>query len=164
MNQKPYVRPTWDEYFVEIMHAVAKRATCDRGRSGCVIARDKQVLVTGYVGAPRGAPHCDEVGHQLKKVTHEDGTISEHCMRTAHAEQNAIVQAARLGISIDRGTLYCSMTPCATCAKMIVNAGIVRVVCEKKYHAGAESEKLFSDAGIDLIYLSDETMVYPLKK
>ncbi len=164
MDQKPYVRPTWDEYFVEIMHAVAKRATCDRGRSGCVIARDRQVLVTGYVGAPRGAAHCDEVGHQLKKVTHENGTISEHCMRTAHAEQNAIVQAAKLGISIDKGTLYCSMTPCSTCAKMIVNAGIVRIVCEKKYHAGAESERLFRDAGIELAYLSDETMTYPSKE
>lgn len=160
MDKKQNIRPSWDEYFIEIMHAVARRATCDRGRSGCVIARDRQVLVTGYVGAPRGASHCDEVGHQMKIVAHEDGTKSEHCMRTAHAEQNAIVQAARLGIAINGGTLYCSMTPCATCAKMIVNAGIVRVVCEKKYHAGRESERLFSDIEIELVYLSEETMQY----
>jgi dCMP deaminase len=156
----PHVRPSWDEYFMEITRAVAKRATCDRGRSGCVIARDKQVLVTGYVGSPRGTPHCDEVGHQLKKTTHEDGTQTEHCTRTTHAEQNAIVQAARLGISIDRGTLYCTMTPCATCAKIIINAGIQRVVCEKKYHAGAESEKLFSDVGVEVFYFSGEEMHY----
>src|SRR3989338_8679899 len=102
-------RPTWDEYFMEIAQAVARRATCDRGRSGCVIVRNKQILVTGYVGAPAGLPHCDEVGHQIKTVTHEDGHVSQHCMRTTHAEQNAIVQAAKLGVAIDKGILYCKM-------------------------------------------------------
>jgi dCMP deaminase len=159
----PHTRPSWDEYFMEITRAVAKRATCDRGRSGCVIARDKQVLVTGYVGSPRGTPHCDEIGHQLKKTTHEDGTQTEHCVRTTHAEQNAIVQAARLGISINGGTLYCTMTPCAVCAKMIINAGIERIVCEKKYHAGEESEKLFSEVGVSVFYFSTEEMAYDTK-
>ncbi len=140
---------------MEIAQAVAKRATCDRGRSGAVIARDKQILVTGYVGAPRGLPHCDKVGHQMKTVTHEDGHVTQHCLRTTHAEQNAIVQAAKMGISIEDGTLYCKMTPCSTCAKMIINAGIVRVVCEKRYHAGAESEEMFRELGIGLSYFDE---------
>ena len=93
MTEEPYIRPTWDEYFMEVCRAIAKRATCDRGRSGCVIARDNQLLVTGYVGAPRGLPHCDDVGHQFKKVQHEDGSVSQHCVRTVHAEQNAICKA-----------------------------------------------------------------------
>jgi len=106
-----YIRPTWDQYFMEIAGTVSKRATCDRGRSGCVIARDKQILVTGYVGSPRGLPHCDDVGHLMKKVLHEDDRITQHCMRTVHAEQNAICQAARLGIPLEKSTLYCRMTP-----------------------------------------------------
>ncbi|HOV33310.1 MAG TPA: cytidine/deoxycytidylate deaminase family protein [Candidatus Hydrogenedens sp.] len=148
-----YKRPTWDEYFMEVSRTIAKRATCDRGRSGCVIARDKQILVTGYVGSPIGFPHCDEVGHQLKKTVHEDGTITQHCVRTVHAEQNAICQAARLGISIQGGTLYCKMTPCRTCAMLLINCGITRVVCERRYHAGAESEEMFQQAGISLEYV-----------
>lgn len=132
--------------------AAAQRATCDRGRSGCVIARDKHILVTGYVGSPRGIAHCDEAGHQMKTVIHEDGTRTQHCLRTTHAEQNAIVQAAKLGMAIEGGTLYCKMTPCSACAKMIINSGIVRVVCEKKYHVGAETEGLFAQAGVGLHY------------
>jgi len=155
-----YKRPSWDEYFMEIARAVAKRATCDRGRSGCVIARDKQILVTGYVGSPKGLPHCDEVGHQMKTVTHEDGTQSQHCMRTTHAEQNAIVQAAKLGVAINGGTLYCKMTPCSTCAKIIINAGIERVVCEKKYHQGKETEEMLSQAGVKLDYFDDTIEAY----
>ena len=143
-----HVRPSWDEYFMELARAAAKRATCDRGRSGCVIERNNQILVTGYVGSPKGLPHCDDVGHQMKTLTNEDGSQSQHCVRTAHAEQNAIVQAAKLGIAIDGGTLYCKMTPCAVCAKMIINSGIIRVVCEKKYHAGEESESLFREARV----------------
>lgn len=155
-----YKRPSWDEYFMEIANTVAKRATCDRGRSGCVIVRDKQILVTGYVGSPKGLPHCDEIGHQLKQVIHENGQVTTHCVRTVHAEQNAITQAARLGISLDKATLYCRMTPCRTCAMLIINCGIERVVCEKKYHAGAESEQMFIDAKITLEYFEEEVLKY----
>lgn len=155
MPEETYTRPSWDEYFMEIARAVAKRATCDRGRSGCVIARDKQILVTGYVGAPKGLAHCDEVGHQMKTVTHEDGKTTQHCLRTTHAEQNAIAQAAKLGVAIDKGTLYCKMTPCPTCAKMIINAGVSRVVCEKRYHAGSESEELFRQVGLALDFFDE---------
>lgn len=155
-----YKRPNWDEYFTEISNAVAKRATCDRGRSGCVIAKDKQILVTGYVGSPLGLPHCDEVGHQIKSVTHEDGSTTQHCLRTTHAEQNAICQAAKLGISIDGSTIYTKMTPCGVCAKIIINAGIKKVVCQKKYHTGKESEEMFKTAGIELVTLDSNIESY----
>jgi len=160
MSETNDQRPTWDAYFMEIAHTVSKRATCDRGRSGCVIARDRQILVTGYVGSPIGLPHCDDVGHQMKKVLHEYGHITKHCVRTVHAEQNAICQAARLGISIAGATLYCRMTPCRVCAMLMINCGIQRVVCEKKYHAGEESEQLFADAGVKLEYFTEEVLTY----
>ncbi len=155
-----FKRPSWDEYFMELANAAAKRATCDRGRSGCVIVKDKQVLVTGYVGAPKGLPHCDDVGHLFKQMINEDGSISNHCVRTVHAEQNAICQAARRGIALDGATLYCRMTPCRTCAMMIINCGIKRVVCEKKYHAGADSEQMFAQAGVQLDFFNDEVLKY----
>lgn len=155
-----YKRPTWDEYFMEVANAIAKRATCSRGRSGCVIARDCTLLVTGYVGSPKGFPHCDDVGHQMKKMLHEDGTVTEHCVRTVHAEQNAIAQAARLGVSIEGATLYCRMTPCRVCAMLIINCGIRRVVCERRYHAGGESEEMFRQAGVQLEYVHDEVQPY----
>ncbi|MCH8903815.1 MAG: cytidine/deoxycytidylate deaminase family protein, partial [Bacteroidetes bacterium] len=141
-------------------HTISKRATCDRGRSGCVIAKDKRLLVTGYVGSPTGLPHCDDVGHEMKKVTHEDGSVTNHCVRTVHAEQNAIAQAAKLGVSIEGATLYCRMTPCRTCAMLIINCGIKNVICERKYHAGAESEALLKEAGIQLEYKIDEVQKY----
>ncbi len=155
-----HVRPSWDEYFMDLANTAAKRATCDRGRSGCVIVRDKHVLVTGYVGSPKGMAHCDEVGHLFKKVFHEDRTVTQHCVRTVHAEQNAICQAARRGIALDDSTLYCKMTPCRTCAMLIINCGIARVVCEKKYHAGKESEDLFEKAGVKLFYFSEDIEQY----
>ena len=154
-NTEPkYIRPSWDEYFMEIANTVSKRATCDRGRSGCVVVRDRQILVTGYVGSPKGLPHCDEVGHQFTR------TVTGHCVRTVHAEQNAICQAAKLGISLDGATLYCRMTPCRVCAMLIINCGIKRVVCEKKYHAGAESEEMFKTAGVQLDFFSEEVVKY----
>ena len=159
MTEK-YHRPTWDEYFMEVANAIAKRATCNRGRSGCVIAHNQTLLVTGYVGSPKGFPHCDDVGHQMKHVVHEDGTTTEHCVRTVHAEQNAIAQAARLGISIEGATLYCRMTPCRVCAMLLINCGIARVVCERRYHAGAESEEMFRQATIQIEYIHDETQTY----
>ncbi len=160
MNENRNMRPSWDAYFLQLADSVASRATCDRGRSGCVIVKDRQILVTGYVGSPRGLPHCDDVGHMMKKVLHEDGKITQHCVRTVHAEQNAITQAARRGIALDGSTLYCRMTPCRTCCMLIINCGIERVVCERKYHAGAESEAMFAEAGIALEYVYDEVQKY----
>ena len=159
-EEEKYIRPTWDEYFMEISRTVAKRATCDRGRSGCVIAKNKQIVSTGYVGSPQGLPHCDEIGHQFKQMTHEDGSVTNHCVRTVHAEQNAICQAAKLGVSVDWATLYCKMTPCRTCAMLIISCGIKRVVAEKKYHAGKESEQMFRDAWIELMYFNEDVEQY----
>ena len=96
----------------------------------------------------------------MKKVLHEDDRITQHCVRTVHAEQNAVCQAARLGIPLEGATLYCRMTPCRTCAMLIINCGIVRVVCERKYHDGHESEEMFLEAGIQLEFVYDEFQQY----
>jgi len=159
-GQSNYKRPSWDGYFIEIMEAIAKRATCARGRSGCVIAKDNQILAAGYVGSAIGDDHCDEVGHLMQKRYNADGTYSEHCVRTVHAEQNAICQAAKRGISIDGATMYVRMTPCPVCAKMIANCGIKKVVCQRKYHDRAEAERIFSRSGIALIHKSEEEEEY----
>jgi dCMP deaminase len=160
MSAKQYKRPSWDEYFLGIMDAVAKRATCDRGRSGCVIARDKRILATGYVGSAAGTPHCDEAGHEFMDSIDEDGKISKHCVRTAHAEQNAIAHAARNGVALEGATLYCRMTPCYTCAKMIINAGIVRVVALHDYHAGSKSKNIFKVARVKYQLVEDKIEQY----
>jgi len=162
-KEDKYVRPSWDEYFLELADAVSKRATCDRGRSGCVIVRDKRILVTGYVGSPEGFAHCDEVGHEIKKNINEDGSVSDHCVRTVHAEQNAICQAAKMGVSIDGSTVYCRMTPCRTCAMLLINCGVKRVFCERKYHAGGESEEMFKKVGIEIRYKYNEVQKYTKK-
>ena len=153
-------RPSWDDYFLELADAASKRATCNRGRSGCVIVRDKQVLATGYVGSPVGLPHCDDAGHIIKKVIQENGEISEHCVRTVHAEQNAFCQAAKRGISIEGATVYQRMTPCRTCAMLWINCGIKKVVCERKYQLAEESEQLLREAGVQLEYKYNEIQPY----
>jgi dCMP deaminase len=152
-----YERPSWDEYFMSIADMVGSRGTCDRGRSGCVIAKDKRILVTGYVGSPIGQPHCDEVGHEMHTVTHEDGSRSMHCIRTIHAEQNAIAQAARLGTVLEGSTVYCKMVPCYVCAKMLINAGVSRVVAAKDYHASKRSKQIFKVSKIKL-HIVDPTI------
>ncbi len=166
-TDQKYKRPSWDEYFMAIAELVGTRSTCDRGRTGCAIVKDKRLLVTGYAGSPIGLPHCDEVGHEMHKVTHEDGTTSEHCIRTAHAEQNAIAQAARMGIALDGGTVYCKMTPCYTCAKILINAGIKKIVALKDYHASKRSKEVFEQAGVRLQIMNPEVETYakiPTKK
>jgi len=148
--EKKDSRMTWDEYFLSIVESVARRATCDRGRSGAIIVKDKRILSTGYVGSPAGLPHCDEAGHITKEVRHEDGRVSQHCLRTTHAEMNAIVQAAKHGISIKDATVYCKMEPCLTCAKAIINSGIKRVVALREYHDSKDSRRFLAQAGIPL--------------
>ncbi|MFH0835745.1 MAG: cytidine/deoxycytidylate deaminase family protein [Candidatus Micrarchaeota archaeon] len=154
-------RPSWDEYFIQITRAIAARGTCDRGMSGAVLARNNRILATGYVGAPSGLPHCDEAGHLMKKVYDDKGGTHQHCVRTTHAEMNAIVQAARYGVAVEGATLYCKMEPCLDCAKAIINAGIKRVVCEKKYHGAHLTRDFFKDAGVELVVLNDELEEYP---
>lgn len=160
--ESKFKRPSWDEYFVEVMDATSKRSTCDRGRSGCVIVRDNVILSTGYVGSPKGSPHCDDVGHLMKTVQNEDGTSSRHCMRTAHAEANAICMAARNGVSINGATLYCRMVPCRNCAMLIANSGIVKVVAQMSYHgsSNAESREILKNAGVELVVINDTPPTY----
>jgi len=154
-------RPSWDEYFMEIARVVGTRGTCDRGQNGAVLVKNRRILTTGYVGSPMHLPHCDEVGHLMSDVINPDGKISKHCIRTAHAEQNAIVQAALHGISTEGATLYAKFEPCFICAKMIINAGIKRVVCEKMYHAAEWTREFFKQAGIEIVYLKNEVEDYP---
>ncbi len=152
MTSDTYVRPSWDEYFMEITRIVGKRATCDRGRNGCVITKDNRLLVSWYVWSAPWMPHCDDIGHQFKQVTHENWGVTNHCTRTIHAAQNAICQAAKYGISLEWATIYCKMTPCRACAMSLVASWIKRVVCEKKYHDAADSEQLFASLKIPLMY------------
>ncbi|MEK7089124.1 MAG: cytidine/deoxycytidylate deaminase family protein [Patescibacteria group bacterium] len=157
---KKYKRPSWDEYFIGMADYVGSRGTCDRGRSGCVIVKDKRVISTGYVGSPPGFPHCDEVGHEIHKVINEDGTESQHCIRTAHAEQNAIAQAACFGIALDGSTMYCKMVLCHVCAKMAISAGIKRIVAQNDYHASKRSKEIFKKAGVKLEIINKEFEKY----
>ncbi len=155
-----YKRPTWDEYFLKIMEMVGSRGSCDRGRAGCVITRENRIISTGYVGSPSGLPHCDEVGHEMHTVINEDGSQSRHCIRTVHAEQNAICEAARMGIALLGSTLYCKMTPCYTCAKMIINAGIKKVVCAQDRHGEERTKQIFKEANLEFVLLSPELIKY----
>ncbi len=160
VEEKKYLRPSWDEYFMNIAELVGTRGTCDRGRTGCIVVRDKRILCTGYVGSPMGLSHCDDISHEMHTVTSEEGIVTRHCIRTSHAEINAIANAAREGIILDGGTLYIHMTPCYTCAKMLINSGIKRVVAKLDYHAGQRSKKIFDEAGIVYELLSNETQKY----
>ena len=146
-------RPSWDDYFLGLVDQVSARATCDRGKSGCVVVRDKRIICTGYVGSPSGMPHCDDVGHEMRQVIDEDGTARNHCVRTVHAEQNAICQAARYGLSLADTTLYCSMEPCRVCAMLIASSGITKVVARHRYHAGQDTRHILSQAGVALVVM-----------
>lgn len=139
----------WDARFMEMAWVISKWASCfqPNRRIGCVIVKNKRIVTTGYNGAPAGIRTCVERGECLrKKIGVESGTRAELCY-AVHAEQNAIIQAAKLGVNIDGSTLYCTHQPCILCAKMIVNAGIVRVV----YHSGYPDEfalDIFKEAGV----------------
>jgi dCMP deaminase len=122
--------------------------------------KNKRILCTGYVGSPPGMLHCDEVGHLLRKVKDEKGIIRQHCMRTTHAEQNALIQSARFGIAVEGGTLYCTMEPCSACAMLIVGAGITKVVCEKRYHASDDTREIFAKCNVELKVMKNEIEEY----
>ncbi len=153
-------RPSWDEYFSQLAIMVGQRGTCDRGYCGAIITKDRRIVSTGYAGSPVGCQHCNEIGHEMHTIIHEDKSQSNHCIRTTHAEQNAICQAARFGIALEGGTIYVKMAPCYTCAKMIINAGIKRVVCNQDYHASKRSKEIFKEAGIEFVLLDDTIASY----
>jgi dCMP deaminase len=121
-------RPTWDEYFMDIARLVASRSTCLRRQVGAVMVKDKNILATGYNGTPSGIRHCAEVGCLRQQLNVPSGERHELC-RGLHAEQNAIIQAAKHGVNIDGATLYCTHSPCIICSKMLINSGVKRIVC-----------------------------------
>lgn len=144
-----YVRPSWDEYFMVIVDLIKERSTCLRRQVGALIVNDKRILSTGYNGAPTGCSHCEEVGCLREKLQIPSGQRHELC-RALHAEQNAIVQAAMYGISVQGGTLYVTHQPCVMCAKMAINAGIKRIVFKGDY-PDELSKELLEEAGIEVI-------------
>jgi len=140
-------RPSWDTYFMEIAHLVATRATCPRRQVGALIVRDKRILATGYNGAPRGLSHCPIGGpdHDWPNGCMRAG----HCIRSLHAEQNALLQAAMIGVPCEGASVYVTAQPCNMCAKMLINAGISRVIYEGDYPDDFSLE-LFREAKMDL--------------
>jgi dCMP deaminase len=148
------VRPSVDDYFLEIAHVVGKRATCARHNVGCVIVRDKHILATGYNGAPSGIKHCLDVGCIREKENIPSGVRHERCV-AVHSEQNAIVQAAIHGTSIMGATLYCTHQPCILCAKMLINSGIKRIVYRLSY-PDANSLEMLKEAGVEVDWRKPE--------
>ena len=144
-------RPSWQEYFTEITRLVATRATCRRRRVGAILVKNKRILATGYNGAPTGVPHCLDVGCLREQMGVPSGERHELC-RGLHAEQNAILQAAHYGVSIEGADIYCTNLPCAICTKMIINAGIRRVYYLEGY-ADPLAEEMLRTAAIDLVPL-----------
>ena len=141
-------RPSWDEYFMEMAELARKRSTCLRRGVGAVIVKDNRVVATGYNGAPAGLPHCAEAGCLRQQLNVPSGKMHELC-RGLHAEQNAIIQAAKTGLSIDGATLYCTTRPCVICTKMLINAGIRRVVIKEDY-PDELAEKMAAQAGLTI--------------
>ncbi|MBT9133354.1 MAG: tRNA-specific adenosine deaminase [Firmicutes bacterium] len=139
-------RPSWDEYFMAITRTVAERSTCLRRRVGAVVILDKRILTTGYNGAPTGLGHCLDIGCLREQQNVPSGERHELC-RGLHAEQNAIIQAALSGVSIKGGTLYTTHFPCVLCAKMLINAGIKRIVFSEGY-PDLLSRELLTEAGL----------------
>jgi dCMP deaminase len=133
-------RPSWDEYFLKLAMLASERATCPRMHCGCVLVKDRYVLSTGYNGSLPGAPHCYSAGCLV---------VNNHCVRTNHAEINAICQATRHGVSLYGATAYVTNMPCTACAKALIAAGIVRVVIFSDYH-DTLAERFFEESGIRL--------------
>ena len=136
------MRPDWDSYFMKIASAVSERSTCDRAFVGCVLVFDKRILTTGFNGSPAGQDHCDEVGHLI---------VDEHCVRTIHAETNAIIQAALHGVSTRGATCYVTHLPCINCTKALINAGVTRIVYGDAYRMDENAMAFLKAADIEII-------------
>ena len=151
------------EYYLEILEAVRKRATCDRGMAGAILVQGNRLIATGYVGAPTGLPHCNDVGHEMmvkqtekQYIDGEDEDESFHCIRTVHAEANVILQCAREGISTRGAQMYCTLFPCYECAKMIINAGIFKVISTFDYQDSKRSKETLDEGRVYWDCLSGE--------
>ncbi|MBI5354145.1 MAG: cytidine/deoxycytidylate deaminase family protein [Chloroflexi bacterium] len=136
------MRPDWDSYFMKIAYAVSERSTCDRAFVGCVIVFEKRILTTGFNGSPAGQAHCDEVGHLM---------VDGHCVRTIHAETNAIIQAALHGVSTKGSTCYVTHLPCINCTKVLINAGITRIVYSTAYRTDENAVSFLNAANIEVV-------------
>lgn len=147
------MRPSWDEYFMRITREVAQRSTCLRRQVGAILVKDKHILTTGYNGAPAGLPHCEEVGCLRERLGIPSGERAELC-RGLHAEQNAIIQAAVHGVQIRGATLYSTTQPCVLCTKMLLNAGVVRIVYQGDY-PDELARSLIEEAGIEVVRWPD---------
>ncbi|MEG0072263.1 MAG: cytidine/deoxycytidylate deaminase family protein [Raoultibacter sp.] len=148
-------RPSWDEYFMKLATEVASRTTCLRRAVGAIIVKDRRILSTGYNGVPTGIRHCDEVGCLREQLGVPSGQRHEIC-RGLHAEQNAIIQAARYGTNIEGASIYITTQPCIVCAKMIINAGITEIVYQNPY-PDELSQEMLKESGIALrIYAPEQ--------
>jgi len=147
-------RPSWDQYFIDITHLVATRSTCLRRQVGAILVKDRNILATGYNGVPSGITHCSETGCLREQMHVPSGERHELC-RGLHAEQNAIIQAARHGVNIDGATLYCTTMPCIICTKMIINAGIKKVVYSEGYSDNLAAS-MIAEAGIEVVNFSEQ--------
>lgn len=154
-NDLMHERPDWDVYFMKIAHLVATRATCPRRSVGAILVRERHILATGYNGSPKGLPHCPPGGPENDWPR---GCMrAGHCIRTLHAEQNVILQAAKIGVSCDGATMYVTCQPCNGCAKMIINAGIECVIYEGDY-PDEFSKELFRDGGTEVLRLINDRL------
>ena len=153
MKNRVIERPDWDDYFMEMAEVARKRSTCLRRAVGAIIVKDHRILTTGYNGVPGGIEHCSVRGCLRDEMNVPSGERHELC-RGVHAEQNAIVQAAYLGVSIDGATLYCTNQPCILCAKMIINAGIERIVVKEGY-PDERAEQMLAEAGLKIERLGE---------
>ncbi len=143
-------RPSWNEYFMEIVYLISRRSTCLRRKVGAVIVRDNRILATGYNGVPSGIRHCADVGGCLReRLGVPSGERHELC-RGLHAEQNAIIQAAFHGSSITGGVLYCTTHPCVVCTKMLINSGVKRIIYSEGY-SDELSVEMLAESGIEVI-------------
>jgi dCMP deaminase len=147
-------RPSWDEYFMDITRLVATRSSCLRRQVGALLVKERNILATGYNGVPSGITHCQAVGCLREKLKVPSGERHELC-RGLHAEQNAIIQAAKHGTNINGATLYCTTMPCIICTKMIINAGITRVIYGEGY-ADELAREMIGEAAIEVIHFSTE--------
>ncbi|MBD3310265.1 cytidine deaminase [Candidatus Woesearchaeota archaeon] len=155
-DNKVWLRPSWDQYFMKIAFLVSERSTCRRRHVGAVLVKDKRILTTGYNGAPKGQKDCLEMDCLRDELNIESGK-DKHICRAMHAEANAIVQAALHGIHMEKATLYCTHGICSGCAKMLINAGVSRVVtCAERKEA--DFENMFSDAGIEFVKIEKPEM------
>jgi len=153
-------RVNWDEYFVTLTKMIATRSTCPKRNVGAILVKDKRILATGHSGSVKGLEHCDKIGCLVKYIYDSEGNKHDKCVRTIHAELNAIIQCAMHGVSSKGATLYASFEPCDTCAKALINAGIKRVVVAEIYEDKSRAElsrKWFEEAGIPVEEIKPKT-------